>query len=482
MCKTTLFLMILALLFLPAAAENTLPKHPRDLTYPAGTFTMPIAKDYRMVLPNGLVAYIVSDSTLPIIEMGITLKTGSAADPAGKAGLDQCTANALAYGGSTAMPGEAFTGRLDMLGAAMDVKARTAHTTIYLSGLSRDRDVLLGMFADVLISPAFPEEILAVVKANLAQQAAQQAKSPRFVAETSFRRLLYGANHPMARAMSPAGVQALTRQVVSAYYRRMYTPKNAVLFIAGDFERAELTQQLKSLFADWRGDAPQRPDLALEKPAVAPGVYLLPMPVHQATILIGHAGVSDIASDLPAIQVMDFILGGGSFTSRIMSRVRSDEGLAYTAYAVFDHQGPWRGLFKAFTQTKSASVPFAIQLILKEMETMRTSLPSAKEMDTAVNSIRDSEIGHFNTHCDTVEHFAYLEALGLPADLSGRMRRGAQAVTAKDVQKMAQQYVHPEDLVILVVGDPDQVQAGDGVHPVGLKDFGTITQLPPFTL
>jgi zinc protease len=210
--------------------------------------------------------------------------------------------------------------------------------------------------------------------------------------------------------------------------------------------------------------------------------------VNQGRVVIGHLGSMRDNPDSYALTIMNDILGGGGFTSRITSRVRSDEGLAYSAGSGFGFGVYYPGIFRAAFQSKSATTAQALDIVLEEINRMRTTKVSAEELETAKNYAVESFPSFFSTAAQIAGTFAQDEFTKRPADYWDKYRDRVRAVTADDVQRVAQKYLQPDQLVILVVGNIDDITKGNPDRPQHSLDRvarGTIRRIPlpdPLTL
>ena len=174
---------------------------------------------------------------------------------------------------------------------------------------------------------------------------------------------------------------------------------------------------------------------------------------------------------------MNFILGGGSFTSRITSKVRSDEGLAYNTGSRFTFISGLPGLFAGYVQTKSETVSYAIELIRREFDRIRSEPVLDSEMETALNFYQESFANIFATRASTVRNFARLEMEGKPLDYYKTYRQRIAEVDKEKVMEAARKHIRPEELVILVVGDWEPCNRGSEKFPHGLDHFGPVQKI-----
>jgi zinc protease len=223
--------------------------------------------------------------------------------------------------------------------------------------------------------------------------------------------------------------------------------------------------------------AVQVPALVRTFPKVEPGVYFVQKAINQGYINLGHLGLEDTNPDYFAVQVMNFILGGGSFSSRITTKVRSDEGLSYNQGSRFTYRWGFPGTFSGYVQTKSSTVGYAISLILNELKRIRTEPVSDAEMETAVNYYIESFADSFQTPQVTMTNFANLEMTGKPMDYYKTYRDKIKAVTKARVQEVAQKYILPERIAIMIVGDWEPCNKGSDKWVGPLEKLGKVHRI-----
>jgi predicted Zn-dependent peptidase len=251
-----------------------------------------------------------------------------------------------------------------------------------------------------------------------------------------------------------------------AFHQKYYQPGGFILAVSGDFNTKEMLARLEAATKGWTVNKGAVPDVP--KPAFTPvaGVYAVhKADVNQGRVSIGHTGAQRDTPDSYALTIMNDILGGGGFTSRITSRVRSDEGLAYSAGSNFGLGVYYPGNFRAAFQSKNPTTSQAIDIIMEEINRLRTSKVSAEELETAKNSAIEVFPRTFATAAQIAGTFAQDEYTKRPADYWTTYRARVAAVTAEDVQRVAQKYLQPDKLVVLVVGNIDEITKGNPDRP-----------------
>jgi zinc protease len=464
---------ILSLFVLCAGLGLAQAQRPSDLTYPPLKYEPPSPKDFRVVYAGGLRAYVQEDKSLPLFNITAIVNCGDYYVPQDKAGLGTVLGDQLIKGGTATREGSAIEERIDFLGGSLNFMVSDRTAMLSLSVLSKDLDEGLAMFFDVLRHPAFREEPLKLAKARLVEQLRQANDQPSGILSREYDRLLYGDN-AVSWQPTKATYDGITAADLKAFHAKYFTPKNMILAVSGDFAKTALKGRIEKLAAGWKGGTVSFPALPKAFPNPEPGIYFVQKAINQGYISLGHLGLEDTNPDYYAVQVMNFILGGGSFTSRITTKVRSDEGLSYNQGSRFTYPWGLPGTFSGYVQTKSSTVGYAISLILNEIDRIRTAPVSDAEMETAVNYYLESFADNFQSSQATMMSFANLEMTGKPMDYYKNYRSRIQAVTKAKVQEVAEKYIHPDKAIIVIVGDWEPCNKGGDKWPGPLDKLGKV--------
>lgn len=442
-----------------------IPPHPRELQYEPLQFEPPRAAAYRHVLSNGVVGFFVEDHDLPLVNVAILIRTGSYLDPAGKEGLASAAANQLRSGGTSRHRAEEFDEELDFLAAQITSAAGATSGSASVNFMAKDTDKALELFFEMLRNPAFQQDQLDLYKSRVLQAMERRNDRTDEIEAREWNRLLRGDNHFTTEYTTKDSIASITRDDLMEFHRKYYHPGNFILAVSGDFQTGEMKARLEKAMAGWAAGAPV-PEVPKPGYVPAPGVYMVNKPdVNQARVSIGHLGIMRGNPDEFAIEMMNDILGGSGFTSRITNRVRTDEGLAYSAGSTFSAGIYYEGQFRAAFQSKSESAARAAQIVLDEIERIRTEPVAPEELETVKNQAIEVFPRMFATASAIAQTFASDEFTGRPRDYWDRYRDRVKAVTVADVLRVAKKYIQPERLVILVVGNVDHVLAGDPDRP-----------------
>jgi predicted Zn-dependent peptidase len=463
--------------------QGNIPAHPRDLKYSSLSYTPPKRDQYRHVLSNGTVAYLVEDHDLPLVSVSTLVRTGSYLDPAGKEGLAALTGSQMRTGGTATKTAEEFDEAADFLAANISNGIGATQGNANLNLLSKDVDQGLALYFDMLKNPRFQEDRIKLAKSQILQGMERRNDRTDAIEGREWSRLMYGANHFSTKETTKASVEGITREDMLAFHQKYYQPGGFIFAVSGDFNTKEMIAKLEAMMKGWPVSKEAVPEVP--KPTLTPvaGVYTVhKADVNQGRVSIGHTGALRDNPDSYALEIMNDILGGGGFTSRITSRVRSDEGLAYSAGSNFGMGVYYPGNFRAAFQSKNTTTSQAIDIIMEEITRLRTSKVTAEELETSKNSAIEIFPRIFATAGQVAATFAQDEYTKRPADYWTTYRDRIRGVTAEEVQRVAQKYLQPDKLVVLVVGNIDEITKGNPDKPqhslVKIAKDGQIRRIP----
>ncbi len=457
-------------LALPASAQQTIPDHPDKLTFKPIHFEVPRASDYRVPLKNGIVSLVAEDRTLPLVNVSLLVRVGSYLEPPGKEGLAGLTGSMIRRGGTRSLTAEQLDEKLDFLAAQASTGVGDTQGSAGLNCLADNLDESLRIFVEMLKEPRFQEDRLALAKEQMLQEMKKRNDDAADIEHREFNMLIYGERHITNRFPTAVSVASITRDDLVAFHRKWFHPANMVAAVAGAVDRAAMIRKLDAAFAGWPGPRPVVPPVPAEIATAGPGVYRIEKDVPQGRVSIGLPSVKRDDPDIYALEVMNEILGGSGFTSRITRTVRSNEGLAYSAGSGIRFGVYYPGVFRAAFQSKSRTVTYALKLVLDEIRKIREARVTEEEMDTIKKNLIETLPSTFGSKAQTVAVFAADEFTGRDPSYWPRYRERISAVTAAEVQRVAQKYLDPAKLVILVVGNQREIDLGDGTHVVKLED------------
>jgi zinc protease len=407
-------------------------------------------------LPNGLVWLFSEQRSLPLVTMNVMIKAGVLRDPKGKEGLANLTALLLRQG-TKKRTATQIAEELDFLGAKLSASGTDDFALLSFTVLKKDLAAGLDLFQDVLLNPAFAQKEVQRKVAELQASFKSDEDEPGIVASRAFHRELFGG-HPYGHPPkgTPAGLKAITRNDLAEFYRIYYRPNNAILSIVGDLSQAEAAQAMTKAFGGWE-QAPI-PELKISPPPPlnTSEVTIINKDITQANIVWGHLGIARDNPDFYAFQVMNYILGGGGFASRLVDNIRENRGMAYSVGSSFD-PGLQPGPFAVTLETKNPSAGEALAQVIKEVEHIRTKPVSEQELKDTKSYL----IGSFPRKMDSLGKRAsllsYVEFYGLGLDYPWRYPSLVENLTGTDIQKVAEKYLHPDKYLLVVVGNQAQM-------------------------
>lgn len=427
------------------------------LAFTAESFAIDIEKQ---TLLNGLKVFHAERKSLPIVVLTLLIKTSSLDESDEKAGTASLTAKLLTEG--TANRGAMqISEEIDFLGASLGAGAGKDYTTVSLGVLKKDLQKGFALFADIFLRPSFPEEELKRKKDQLKGMLKRQEDEPGFVADRAFIREVFGS-HPYGRLTegSVESIDRITRQDLADFYKSNYRPDNALLTVAGDISKAELDTLIDRHFKGWQsvGIAALSTHKAPENmQRHTPKVVVIDKDITQANIILGHAGIAREDPDYYAVSVMNYILGGGGFASRLMKIVRDDMGLAYSIHSSFSGN-KYPGAFEVEVQTKNESADVVVKEILKQLQRMRSEYVSEQELSDAKDYLTGSFPRRLETTSKIVDFISAVQFFNLGDDYIQKYPYYIKSVTKEDVRRVAEKYLNPESYVLVLVGRQSEMK------------------------
>jgi zinc protease len=404
------------------------------------------------VAPSGARVYFVESRALPMLDVQVDFPAGSASDPPGKSGLSSLTHELLDMG-VEGMDENGIANRLADLGAQISGDAGLDRASLSLRTLSapETREAALDVFRAVLSTPKFPAEVFEREQARNVAALKESLTRPDTLASRAFWAALY-PNHAYGRNVTPDSILAITRDDLERFHREHYSAGGAVLTIVGDLGRAEaeaLARRLTENLPASNGAPPSRRPDAPGLPAG--GERRLAHPAAQAHVLIGLPALKRGDPDFFALQVGNYILGGGGFVSRLMREVREKRGFAYSVYSAFiplAQPGP----FQIGLQTRKERVDEALGVARGVLARFLAEGPDDAELLAARKYLRGSFPLRLDSNREILENVAVIGFYGLPLDYLNTYADRIDEVSAADIRAAFARHVRPENLVTVVVG------------------------------
>lgn len=406
----------------------------------------------REVLPNGLTLLHAEKKALPIVKVVVAVKAGSIAETSGKAGLANLTADLLNEG-TAGRSAKEISEAIEFVGGSLSTSGGADYVTASLSVLKKDIALGFDLLSDILLRPAFSEQEISRRKAIIRDSIRQQREEPGVVASKAFMKALY-PDHPYGWPVegTEETLDTLTGKDIRDFHRMYYGPDNAIMAVVGDIGRDELRGLLERYFRGWEKTGARPPQLPESAPGSGARHIKIQKEITQANILLGHVGISRDNPDYYAVSVMNYILGGGGFASRLVDNIRDNKGLSYDVHSFFS-ANKYGGVFQAGLQTKNQSAQTAIDEILAEMNRIRTEPVSEKELADAKAYLTGSFPLRVDSNSKLAGFLISIELYNLGLDYIDNYRQYIQKVTTEEVLRVAQKYLNTKDYVLVVVGD-----------------------------
>lgn len=410
----------------------------------------------RQQLPNGLVWLFSEQRSLPLVRVNLLVKAGVLCDPPGKAGLANLTALLLDEGTKNRSASE-IAREADFLGAKLSASGSDDFASVGLTVLKKDLDPGLDLLQDVLLNPVFDKDEIKRKVSQLQASFKTDQDEPGIVASRAFYRRLFGS-HPYAHPPkgTPEGLKAIKRQDLVDFHKKYYRPNNAILTVVGDLTFQEAQEWVSETFGDWEAEPVSLPEVPSPPEQTTVEAIVINKDITQANIIWGHLGLARDNPDFYALQILNYILGGGGFSSRLLTNIREKRGLVYSAGSSFD-AGLGPGAFAIALETKNSTAEDAVVQVIQEVEKIRGQPVSKEELADAKSYL----IGSFPSKMDSVAKraalLAYVEFYGLGLDYPWRYPSLIKDLTPADIQKTAEKYLHPETYLLVVVGNRSEL-------------------------
>lgn len=408
-------------------------------------------------LPNGAKVYFVENHDLPMLDVSVDFRAGTAMEPADQGGVANLTAHLLSLGAGGLDDNQISRAMADVgaqLGGRFD--ADRAGLTLRTLSSADERNAALSVLAKILQQPAFPEPVLAREKARVIAALKEAEAQPDSIAAKAFQKAVFG-DHPYARRDS-GEIDSVTRLGVAdlqQFYRSHYSASGTVIALMGDISRAEADRIAKQLTSQLpqpdAADHRQIPGVPSLQKAVS---RIIPFPAKQSQVLMGQPGVKRGDPDYFALYVGNYILGGGGFDSRLLNEVRQKRGLAYSAYSYFL---PMReaGAFQIGLQTRIDQTAGALQVVRKTLGDFIANGVTDAELTQAKNNIVGGFPLRIDSNREILEYLAVIGFYDLPITYLDDFPARVQAVTSAQIQAAFKRLIHPDKLVTVVVGGKD---------------------------
>ena len=439
---------------------------------PAPALKLPAIQ--KQLLSNGLAVWIVEHHEVPLAQINLIVRSGSAADPIGKYGVGSLTAAMLDEGAGTRSSLD-LADAIEFLGANLSTASSFDASSVRMSVPVSKLAEALPLMSDVALRPSFPVSELDRLRKERLTGLLQARDNAGALIQLAFPRIVFGPTHRYGTSANglPATIEALTVDDLKTFYRSHFRPDNATLLVVGDLTPATALPMLERAFGNWKADgmAPLVADVPNAPQLTKRQVYLVDKPeAAQSQIRIGWVGVSRSTPDYAVLEVLNTVLGG-SFTSRLNQNLREKNGYAYGASSGFDMRLS-AGPFLASAGVQTDKTADALKEFFNELNGILTPVPP-DELAKARNYVALGFPGEFETTGDMARKLEELVIYNLPDTTFSDFVPSVTAVTAADLQRAAARFVQPERMAVVVVGDLKLIEG-----PIRALNLGPITRVP----
>lgn len=432
--------------------KSDFPASYKDISFPEFKYVAPYPKDYRVEVAPGITGYIVSDRSLPLVNFTVYFEESQVPATLSDEAASSMVGTMLRRGAGGGLTPHALDDSLEFISAGLSTSAGTFSSMFDIDCLSKDFVSMMNTAKQVLTAPAFDKDQLELVKANFVTSYDRRYDTPAKVLSALKGKVNYAPNARLWDANAEE-YKKVSVDDVKRLAAGVYSSKKIIFALSGDVDKDSAVVMLREFFANWKVEPPKtvvkpEPLAFLNKP----GIYVVDKDITQANISMNQPFVKRPHPDYYPAAVASFILGGGSFTSRLMNRVRSDEGLAYSVYSSVGNDYRDTAMSTIALQTKVESVDFALKLVFEEVEKLAKEGPSDEELAQAKKALIESLPSLFDSPSSTAIIFAKGELLGKTDDHYLDYVKEINAVSAEQVKAMVAKYFDKSKMTISIVG------------------------------
>lgn len=464
--RVTVLGLLAALLLAGACLGPGLPD-PREMAFPALRISPPLPE--RVVRENGTVMHLLPDREVPLVDVQIMIRAGSVMDPQDKVGLAGLTGRVLRTGGSRRHSGSSLSETLEGMGAVLETSIGWESGRASLSVLSGDVEKGIELLAELLRYPSFEAGEVERAKNIKIESIRRRGDDPDTIAFLEFRSAVYG-DDPRGRKSTVEGVSSIARDDLVAFHHRYFHPDRLIVGVSGDFETEEFIALWDSHFGDWQTVGRPADTFPVPRLSPPPAVRLVRKGFPQSTILLGHLAPSVDSPDFFAFTLLNYVLGGAGFNSRLMGEIRSNRGLAYSVGSWYRGDVGY-GVFMAHCKTGPENTAAAVRLMREIIADMREKGVTAEELRWAKDAIVNKLVFAIDSTAEVVSRKISYEYDGLPSNFLETYPERIEAVGREEILRLAQRVLRPRQASMVVVGDGPNL-AED------LAEFGTVVEVP----
>ena len=476
--NTLMKLYVFALSFcaLAVAKENSgIPNHYSEIQFEKSTFKAPEAQKYRHVLSNGIVAYLFPNAELPLVQASLVFKENNLPLQPKEVATVSMLSSMYVKGGSKKYKPAVVEDSLEFIAATIYGGLEDRYSSIHIDAISKDFKNVFILAKDLFLNPGLDKDRFKIIQEKTIHNIRHRYDHPGTILSDLYEYLMYGA-HPINWMATENEVKKLALKDLKKLSKQKFGSKGMMIGISGDFDLKNMIAFLEKETKSWNADviSSRAPKLSVNN---APGIYIIDRDITQANIQMGQPFVQRPHPDYYAATVGSYILGSGGFTSRLMSKIRSDEGLVYSVRSFTGSNYDGQSTSGITLKTKVETAAFAIQLVYKEIENFIEKGITDDELERAKEGLTQSIPSLFDTPESTVDFFLNSEMWGRDLDHIQRYPEKIHAISKDDVVRVMKKYFSPENMQVAIVGPWDKLLQKDEKHNVSLEELGKIKRL-----
>jgi len=419
----------------------------------------------RIFMLNGMKLILVETHALPIITAKLVINAGSRFDPEKRSGLAHLTASLLQKGTLT-RDGQEISQNIEFVGGRLSVNTQRDFSWATLRVLKKDIETGFDLLSDITLNPSFKTKEIKKEKKRILGFLLSEKDNPRSIAQKAFNQVLF-TNHPFQYSVkgTEKTLPNIQRSDILWFYKNYYQPQNTSLTIVGDITESEARAIAQKYFGNWKKNLTTYPNRVHPLPLKKLTIKAIHKDISQSNIVLGHLGISRNNSDFPSVVVMNYILGRGGFSSRLMTEIRDNHGLAYHISSRFSSFLD-TGSFFVVLQTKNRSAKKAIVKVLEEMKRIQKEPVSDQELIETLAYLTGSLPLRLDTTSKLANFYSNIDFYGLGLDYADQYVQQIEKVTKEDVQRVAKKYLHPDRFILVVVGKTSEAD----IFPSEIED------------
>lgn len=438
---------------------------------PLAPVAFDIPQPFETELENNLRIVIFEDSRLPIVSFRLAFQSGNINEPIDSNGLNSAMTSMLTEG-TKSYTSRRLAEEIERLGAHISANSSQDNTIIAASALSLYTSDILRLMSEIVLYPTFPESELNLYKQNTIENLKFQRSQPGFLADEQMSRVVYGSHPYSITSPTQEDIEKLSRDKLAQFHAQKFVPNNAILIVVGDVKREDILEEISKTFGDWKQGSVE--ETKFDVPPAREKVTATIVDRSgsaQSNIVLANLAIERGHPDFFAVLVMNQILGSGG-SSRLFMNLREEKGYTYGAYSSFDMRRQ-AGAFEATAEVRTAVTGDSLKEFFFELNRIRDEKVSEEELKDAKNFLT----GVFPIRAETQEGLTNLivsqKLYDLPADYLQTYREKIAEVTIEDVNRVAKNYITPEKIAIVIVGDAEEILPQVQPYSTNIEIFDT---------